>query len=239
MILGLETSHNSSTAILYFTRSVESEARRKSLIPNNYKKNKQVVKALIDHTKHVISNSGLTYYISNTDSDTLSFGEKLTRNIDYVFAQGHNSIIILGNDCPQLNEADINKAADILHAGHDTYGRATDGGLYLIGLQQESYHKAIFEKLSWSDETLAEDLDKYLATYSREIHCVASSIKEDIDDNLDLISFIGQASKSCTLYHKIISILIDYTQPRVFELHIIHQNTHLKTANLRGPPQAA
>jgi len=108
----------------------------------------------------VISNSGLTYYISNTDSDTLSFGEKLTRNIDYVFAQGHNSIIILGNDCPQLNEADINKAADILHAGHDTYGRATDGGLYLIGLQQESYHKAIFEKLSWSDETLAED-DKH------------------------------------------------------------------------------
>jgi len=123
MILGLQTSHKSSTAILYFTRSADIESRRKSLIPNDHKRNRQVVKSLIDHTERIISDSGLSYFLSDSDRTDLSFGEQLTQNIDHVFAQGYTNIIVLGNDCPTLSTADIHNAAEILSEGHDTYGQ--------------------------------------------------------------------------------------------------------------------
>ncbi len=239
MILGLHTAKSSSTAILYFTRSADLEARRKSLVPNDYRRNQKVVKALIDHTESTIRKTGLSYFLSDSDSDSLSFGQKLTQNIDHVFAQGYTNVIILGNDCPTLSQEEINTAANILSKGHDTYGRSSDGGLYLIGLQQESYHRAIFEKLAWSRETLAEDLDKYLATYSREIHCVASSIKLDIDDFNDFQEFVDSKNIHVTVYHKIVEILFDFT-PSIGTYLIYKIDNHLlNITSLRGPPQVA
>lgn len=239
MILGLQTPRESSTAILYFTRSADIEARRKSLVPNDYKRNKRVVKALIDHTERIISKSGFSYFLSDSDSSALSFGEKLTQNIDHVFAQGYSNLIILGNDCPTLSNADILMAADILNKGHDTYGRAADGGLYLIGLQQESYHRAIFEKLSWSSETLAEDLDRYLSTYSREIHCVSKSVKADIDNKDDLAAFINTNARRLEIYLDIISIISGSQKINFIFINQLDL-VDLPISNfLRGPPNLA
>lgn len=239
MILGLHTANPSSTAILYFTRSAEVEARRKSLMHNDFKRNQQVIKALIDHTENVISKSGLTYYLSDSDSTSLSFGEQLTHNIDHVFAQGYTNIIILGNDCPTLTQNDIASAANILGAGHDTFGRAADGGLYLIGLQLESYHRALFQKLSWSRDSLAEDLDQYLATYSREIHCVSPTVKSDIDNHSDLMEFIDSNAVHLDIYHTIRSIVfVSYRSLDPF-CNTYHSFLSESTTTLRGPPQIA
>lgn len=239
MILGLHTSNNSSTAILYFTRNAELEAKRKRLAPKKYSLNKRVVKVLIEHTESIIVSTGLSYFLPDQDNSHLSFGQKLTRSIDQVFSMGYTSLIILGNDCPTLSQEDIYRAANTLNRGSDIYGRATDGGLYLIGLQQESYHKAIFEKLSWSSESLAEDFDNYLSKYSRKLHCIFPTIKADIDNVIDLNNFVESKATHLIIYNTLLSIISIFIGVVGHELSIELSQIRLKSTGLRGPPSLA
>lgn len=234
--------HNEkSVAILYFTRNAQSESIYKNLASNNQEKNRQLTRALIDHTRKTIINSGIPFYQSDFQDNRLTFGQNLVNNLDQVFSKGYDSILILGNDCPDLTTKELQFAASELQQGRDTYGRSTDGGMYLIGLQQESFHRKIFCQLPWQSEALAEAFDTYLYTYSREVHSISLIIKSDIDDAKDLFDYLASplTDKTQIFYKVAMRVLYPRTALRSTIFQISYTQVSIECPQHRGPPTLA
>ena len=91
------------------------------------------------------------------------FGTRITNAVAQVFEQGYRSVLVVGNDCPDLSLAELKKAISLLDAGHNVLGPSTDGGAYLIGLQQEAFDPAVLQRLPWSTSKLFPALRQHLA----------------------------------------------------------------------------
>ena len=76
-------------------------------------------------------------------------GHRLSAAMDWAFAQGYGSALVIGTDCPDLNAAILTQGLEALAAGADlVLGPAQDGGYYLLGLT--SPQPALFEGITWS-----------------------------------------------------------------------------------------
>ena len=81
-------------------------------------------------------------------------GERLKRAFKDAFATGAERIVIIGSDCPEVNEQDIQSAWAALEDHDVVLGPAEDGGYWLIGLRAEQ--RALFENISWSTNAVFE-----------------------------------------------------------------------------------
>ncbi len=81
-------------------------------------------------------------------------GERLIFALGQGFAAGLERILIVGSDCPALDETDIMRALILLDSYDVVLGPAVDGGYYLIGLNR--LHTALFENIPWSTERVLE-----------------------------------------------------------------------------------
>jgi rSAM/selenodomain-associated transferase 1 len=84
-------------------------------------------------------------------------GKRMDTATTDAFAAGAEKVIVIGTDCPSLDEATIADAERKLD-GHDlVFGPALDGGYYLIGLRQPC--PEVFESIPWGgDGVLAASL---------------------------------------------------------------------------------
>ena len=81
-------------------------------------------------------------------------GDRLSAALCQGFASGLRHILVIGSDCPDLGEAEITQAIAHLQTHDVVLGPATDGGYYLLGLNQ--LHTALFEGIPWgSDRVLS------------------------------------------------------------------------------------
>ena len=91
--------------------------------------------------------------------------------------------VLVGSDCPFLEEQDLQMAADILRDGDDAaIGPAEDGGYYLIGVRDSSM--AVFSGIPWgTDGVLSATRRKFrdLGWRWREI-----ATRRDVDQPEDL-----------------------------------------------------
>ncbi len=78
-------------------------------------------------------------------------GEKMQQLTTNLIKEGYNNIILIGSDIPSLSTKILNQAIEMLEDNCvDTLiGPAGDGGYYLIGFNQNSYDKQIFEHIDW------------------------------------------------------------------------------------------
>lgn len=109
-------------------------------------------------------------------------GQRMNHAFARSFARGHQRIIVIGADCPELDESCLLKAASWLATTDVVLGPATDGGYYLIGLHRPA--PRLFEDIAWSTATvLATTQDRI-----REcgLRCALLEVKDDIDDLADL-----------------------------------------------------
>ena len=83
-----------------------------------------------------------------------SLGERLTFALQSGFAAGLERIVIVGSDCPDIDENHIDQAMTLLRSQDMVLGPAVDGGYYLIGLS--GLHLALFENIPWSTERVLE-----------------------------------------------------------------------------------
>lgn len=95
----------------------------------------------------------------------------------------HASAVLIGCDCPGINNAYLAQAFDVLSSGSDAVlGPATDGGYILIGLRKSD--EALFSGIDWGTErVLAQTRSRLTAgAYSwRELEPL-----HDIDEADDL-----------------------------------------------------
>ncbi len=110
-------------------------------------------------------------------------GQRLIHAIDAAFRQGASRVIVIGADCPQLDESVLREADRQLQSHEVVLGPAEDGGYYLIGLTAPQ--PSLFEGIAWGTSTvLAETLAKVKSQRLRSalLHTLA-----DIDTPEDLI----------------------------------------------------
>ena len=136
----------SSTAVLLFTRSAGEEAVHKRFLSLGTRAGNAAVAAqLIGHATATAQGAGVDVVrVDSTQQTGATFGERLAGAVREVFAQGYAHLLVIGNDCPQLDERLLRRAVAAVQRTGAVLGPATDGGVYLLGIS-----RALFESSQW------------------------------------------------------------------------------------------
>lgn len=83
-----------------------------------------------------------------------TLGDRMKSFFDEGFEKGYKRIVIIGSDCPDLNEEDLNNAFTQLKNNDAVIGPANDGGYYLLGMSKKV---DLFKDKVWSTESVFDD----------------------------------------------------------------------------------
>ena len=119
---------------------------------------------MLDHTRQVVQTIAVdrflfynNYVNENDEWPRPHFQKKLQegnglgnkmKNAFQDICQTHSKVVIIGSDCPSLTAKIINEAFKKLDEYAFVIGPATDGGYYLLGMNQ--FSPAVFENIKWS-----------------------------------------------------------------------------------------
>jgi len=215
---------------LVFAQSSLQDIRQK-----NISGGKELFDALTQHTLDTAKKTGLpTFHITETQQSGGSFGERFTNAIQYVFDQGYQSVITVGNDSPHLNKIHFDTAISNLRDNKIVIGPSADGGFYLMGLQRSDFVKTDFEKLPWQTSQLKEEIIGFLFDSEKEIELLPTLF--DIDTLWDA-KIIGKntAALASSVAAAILS-LITSNKKIILPLVLVPNGIHSSTPPNRGSP---
>ena len=110
------------------------------------------------------------------DGDDL--GARLTTAFRTAFERGSKRVLAIGADCPDLDAACLNAAANALNDCDAVLGPAKDGGYYLIGMRRNL--PRLFEDIAWSSSTVLRTTIERARESKASVRLLVE--KEDIDD---------------------------------------------------------
>lgn len=87
-------------------------------------------------------------------------GERMKNAFEEGFKNGYRNIIIIGSDLYDLHQEDLEKAFKLLQEKDAVIGPATDGGYYLLGMNQ--LFPEVFQKKEWGTSSVLEETLKDL-----------------------------------------------------------------------------
>ena len=131
----------------------------------------RVYARLLAHTVEQVRQSELPFELRVTGGEANAFAE-LYGDVPIV-EQGEGDLgarmarvdtpnLIIGSDCPGLNAAVLQAAAEVLDEREAVLGPATDGGYYLIGLTRPM--PFLFEDMAWGTPSVfAQTLQRLVA----------------------------------------------------------------------------
>lgn len=93
-----------------------------------------------------------------TQYDTPDLGLRMHHAFQQAFEAGCSRVLLLGSDCPYIQQKDLEKGLDLLQSHDVVLGPAEDGGYYLIGLTAPSLH--LFEHMTWSVDSVAQETQR-------------------------------------------------------------------------------
>ncbi|MBO3698302.1 DUF2064 domain-containing protein [Roseivirga sp. E12] len=153
---------SNKTAVLFFSRTLKDEFKAKSFGLNRTGFS-SLYKFFVNKTLQTVKDSGLPLievYSNEQVGDT--FGERLTHALKTVAQQGFESVIVIGNDAPELSASDIQKAGMALQKGYSVLGRDDRGGVYLLGVDLSEAHAIDFESIRWHSDSVHHQLSGLL-----------------------------------------------------------------------------
>jgi len=220
---------------LLFTRTAQQEAACKSFASNQKNIDRKIASKLIHHAQDQARKTGLplfTAYGHQQTGDT--FGERLSNEVTNLFHKGFEQLIIIGNDCLDLNAPLILHAAESCHSSKMVLGPAKDGGLYLIGLHRQHFNQAQFAQLDWEKASLQDSFAAYLQ--SQKIDTLLLPTYEDIDNSIDFYRLVHQLMESHILKRDFIRLLAPKPL-HIFEvIQIAYRIFYTCLFQLRAPP---
>ena len=112
-------------------------------------------------------------------------GERMKNAFDVSLAAGYKKAVIIGSDCPGIDENILNEAFEKLTGFDVVIGPATDGGYYLLGMKK--MYSFLFQDIEWSTDKV---LQQTLSVCNRN-HLTYFQLPElsDIDEEKDLTHF--------------------------------------------------
>ena len=119
-------------------------------------------------------------------------GQRMRSAFAQAFAAGNDRVVIIGIDCPDIDESLLNQAFDLLKHRDLVLGSAEDGGYYLIGLNR--LIPELFAGISWgSDRVLTQTKD---IANKLGLDCDYLTTLNDIDRPEDLFIWQKYQNKS-------------------------------------------
>ncbi|MGJ8676415.1 MAG: TIGR04282 family arsenosugar biosynthesis glycosyltransferase [Akkermansiaceae bacterium] len=119
----------------------------------------------------------LGYQVELRPQSEGDLGDRLSTACSETFAEGADSVFLLGGDCPYIEPKHLKEAADQLARGHPVIGPAIDGGYWSLGLSKET--SSVFKNISWSsDKVFSETLQRF-SVHGEHPHQLESL--EDVD----------------------------------------------------------
>ncbi len=226
---------SNNTAIIFFSRSASYEADKKSFLKTSFNSNKKIAESLIDHSLITIKKTEFPFYIFDETRQTgKTFNERLLSAIDYGFTKGHSSLIVIGNDCPQLTAKDIVNASEKLSSNDFVIGPTYNGGLYLIGLTKNAAYNNLITNIKWQTSTVAKNTLSWLYTSAADYFLL--SRLSDFNDINDYV-FLKARLTVCNKFLVVIkSILASHSLLFYLNKVFFFQSIQLSAEQLRGPP---
>lgn len=182
------------TAILFFSRNAEEELAFKKLKSDGSRlQNKAIVENLISNSLKVAKNSKLPVFCSNLKMQIgMNFGERFTNAIKEVFDSGYDTVITIGNDCPNLNSEKLQNTAKELQTNKIVVGPDARGGIYMLGIQKDSFNADQLAQLPWETNRLSASIDLWAKNANENI--IWHNTLADINSAVDLESILKTAS---------------------------------------------
>ena len=157
---------------------------------------------LLIHTKGAIVNLPCDKFIFYTDAvdendiweNTIfnkrsqignNLGERMSHAFNLLFDKGYSKVIIVGSDCPGLNQQIIEQSFNALQEHDVVLGPTYDGGYFLLGLK--FFIKNIFENINWSTPQVFSQTIKAIDTSKKTIYLLDTL--SDIDTEADLLPY--------------------------------------------------
>jgi len=112
-------------------------------------------------------------------------GDDLGERMAFAFSsalQVYEKVVIIGTDCPEIDEQYIKDALNALDDFDSVIGPAEDGGYVLLGLK--SFSPELFSGISWGSDTVFKQTKKVLSDLSWSCHELG--IMHDLDRPEDL-----------------------------------------------------
>ena len=105
-------------------------------------------------------------------------GDRLIHAIAGAFARKAGAVIVIGGDCPGLDDSTLREASKALACVDVVLGPAVDGGYYLIGLRQPQ--PDLFRGITWSSSSVFESTRSRIGEAG--LSHATLGLKEDVDD---------------------------------------------------------
>ncbi len=226
---GSHTSPKEKVGILYFHRSLKEEFAQKSeLTDHNWLKFRALYQALEKRLQQTLSQADLPVIeVTSNQQQGAYFGQKLSHALSSAFAQGLDHVIIIGNDCPQLNPRVLAKAKEELIGGRAALGPDHQGGAYLIGISRTQFDQEAFATLPWQQPKLLEALKGYYP------NAVLLDRYQDLNTRKDLRIFVP---KAFGLIKTVIMSLFKVFQETTYLARVI-SSSWVYYCYLRPPPE--
>ncbi|WP_395627755.1 TIGR04282 family arsenosugar biosynthesis glycosyltransferase [Daejeonella sp.] len=112
-------------------------------------------------------------------------GERMHQAMNELFIQGFTKVILIGSDCFELNTPVLEEAIFQLDQNDAVLGPATDGGYYLLGLNE--IISELFSDKIWSTDQVSQDTINDLERLQKTYYLLPEL--NDIDDVNDLELF--------------------------------------------------
>jgi uncharacterized protein len=109
-------------------------------------------------------------------------GKKMQSAFDLAFAAGNQRIVIIGTDCPDLDQTILTKAFNSLQHHDLVLGVAEDGGYYLIGLNRQI--PELFQQIAWGTEQVLNQTSKIAQQLNLQVDYLTTLA--DVDRPQDL-----------------------------------------------------
>lgn len=227
------------TAILFFSRSAQSEVKHKKWNPLQSKsQNVVIAKYLIDNALEVLAGTGLPVYQYHEEIQIGStFGERLANAMQDLFSKGFESIITVGNDCLDIRNIQWKDIVKKLRQGVPVLGPSLRKGAYLIGMHKDQFDYEKFSQLSWKTGNLQNDLTEYLVTESSvALHLLESKV--DLNSRRDFMRLLKSLELRKLLLNtsSIIELLGLFHKAIYEDKNKLIYKFQYSNLGLRGPP---
>ncbi len=119
-------------------------------------------------------------YIAQISGD---LGDKMRAAFERAFNLGNQRVVVIGIDCPDLDQIILSKAFNSLQKQDLVLGPAKDGGYYLIGLNQSL--PELFQNIDWGSDRVLNQTKVIADKLNLSTHYLPTLA--DIDRPEDLI----------------------------------------------------
>lgn len=112
-----------------------------------------------------------------------NIGERMENAFNKGFELGYKKVILIGSDLPDISSKLIQTGIELLNSADCVFGPATDGGYYLIGLNEPNPH--IFRDKPWSKPNLMSETETEIYAQDKSIKYLKKLNDIDTIDDLN------------------------------------------------------